>query len=122
MAHSPRHLSIVGKLVAHTKEYKPSELFDRYFDTMMEALQLQATVKKNVNVLHHMAGYFKKQLSAEEKQEFLEIIARYHRGLVPLIVPVTMINHYAKKYDQPYLKSQYYLNPHPAELMLRNHV
>jgi uncharacterized protein YbgA (DUF1722 family) len=69
-----------------------------------------------------MAGYFKKQLSAEEKRKLLEIIARYHKGLVPLIVPVSMISHFAEKYDEPYLKSQYYLNPHPSELMLRNHV
>ncbi|NTU41817.1 MAG: YbgA family protein, partial [Nitrospirales bacterium] len=45
-----------------------------------------------------------------------------HRGLVPLIVPVTMLRHYVRKYDEPYLHSQHYLNPHPAELMLRNHV
>jgi uncharacterized protein YbgA (DUF1722 family) len=69
-----------------------------------------------------MMGYFKAQLSADEKQELLETLERYRRELVPLIVPVTLISHYVRKYAQPYLKDQYYLNPHPIELQLRNHV
>jgi uncharacterized protein YbgA (DUF1722 family) len=79
-------------------------------------------VKKNVNVLQHMAGYFKKVLSPDEKQELQELIDRYHQSMVPLIVPVTLINHYVRKYDQAYLKDQVYLNPHPVALKLRNHV
>ena len=80
------------------------------------------STKKNTNVLHHMMGYFKKQLSADEKQELIEIIDRYRQEYVPLIVPITLMNHYVRKYYQPYLKKQYYLNPHPAELQSRNHV
>jgi uncharacterized protein YbgA (DUF1722 family) len=66
-------------------------------------------------------GYFKKQLSGDEKEELLELIGRYYKGLVPLIAPIILLNHYVSTYDQPYLKRQYYLNPHPIELMLRNH-
>jgi uncharacterized protein YbgA (DUF1722 family) len=88
----------------------------------MEALRLKATPRKNANVLMHALGYFKKQLSPDEKQELLEIIELYRVGHVPLIVPVTLVNHYVRKYDQPYLKDQYYLHPHPIELQLRNHV
>ena len=66
-------------------------------------------------------GYFKKQLGPDEKRELLEIIEQYHKEQVPLIVPVTLLNHYVRKYDQPYLKQQFYLNPHPIELKLRNH-
>jgi uncharacterized protein YbgA (DUF1722 family) len=69
-----------------------------------------------------MMGYFKDRLSADEKQEMLETIERYRQGTVPLVVPITLINHYVRKYDQPYLKQQYYLQPHPVELQLRNHV
>ena len=54
--------------------------------------------------------------------ELLELIENYHRGLVPLIVPLMLIRHYVRKFNEPYLKKQYYLNPHPLELMLRNHV
>jgi uncharacterized protein YbgA (DUF1722 family) len=86
----------------------------------MQALSLKATVKKNVNVLQHMAGYFKKELSKDEKQELQEIIEQYHQNYTPLIVPVTLVNHYVRKYEQEYLRKQYYLNPHPIELKLRN--
>jgi len=69
-----------------------------------------------------MMGYFKEQLSADEKQEILEILGQFRQGYLPLIVPVTLMNHYVRKYDQPYLKQQVFLNPHPLELQLRNHV
>ncbi|MEE4243214.1 MAG: YbgA family protein, partial [Desulfopila sp.] len=79
------------------------------------------TFKTHVNVLMHMMGFFKKVLSADEKKELLEIIEEYRNHFVPLIVPVTLINHYARKYDESYLLKQYYLRPHPTELKLRNH-
>jgi uncharacterized protein YbgA (DUF1722 family) len=69
-----------------------------------------------------MMGYFREQLSPDEKQELLEVIDNYKQEYIPLIVPITLIQHYVRKYDQPYLKQQVYLNPHPLELQLRNHV
>ncbi|MEW6388044.1 MAG: DUF523 and DUF1722 domain-containing protein [Thermodesulfobacteriota bacterium] len=122
LSHSPRHLRLMGKLVAQVTALPPEELFDRYQTLLLEALRLQTTVKKHIDVLYHLMGYFKKVLSGGEKQELLETIDYYRHGYVPLIVPVTLINHYVRKYDQPYLKGQYYLQPHPIELKLRNHV
>jgi uncharacterized protein YbgA (DUF1722 family)/uncharacterized protein YbbK (DUF523 family) len=122
MAHSPKHYSSLGKLVADAKAVPREELYGQYQFLLMEALKLKATLKKNTNVLQHLMGYFKRELSADEKQELLEFIEHYHQGHLPLIVPITLINHYVRKYDQPYLKIQYYLNPHPLELQLRNHV
>lgn len=122
MAHSPKHYSALGKLVADPKKYRREELFERYLTTLMEGLQFLATVKKNTNVLQHMAGYFKQQLSNDEKQELQNVIENYYLGLVPLIVPMTLLQHYVHKYNERYLKQQVYLNPHPLELMLRNHV
>jgi len=122
MAHSARHGASLGKLVAGAKTIQEQELREQYQSLLMEALKLRSTLKKNTNVLQHLMGYFKKELSADEKQELLEVIDHYHRGDFPLIVPITLINHYVRKYEQPYLKGQYYLNPHPVELQLRNHV
>ena len=88
----------------------------------MEGMRLLATPKKNANVLMHIAGYFKKLISSDEKQELLDVIENYRTGLIPLIVPITLVKHYVRKYTVTYLQKQYYLNPHPMELMLRNHV
>jgi len=122
LSHSPRHYQELGKLVARGQELPVQELYGHYQSQLMEALRLKTTPKKNTNVLHHLMGYFKKDLSPDEKQELLEIIDYYHQGYVPLVVPVTLINHYVRKYHQPYLQDQFYLHPHPVELQLRNHV
>ncbi|MEW5804392.1 MAG: DUF523 and DUF1722 domain-containing protein [bacterium] len=122
MSHSTKYLSDLGKIVAQAKADDLTKVFDNYILILMTALKLKATIKKNVNVLQHIMGYFKKTISADEKQELLEVIENYHNAMIPLIVPVVLLKHYVRKFDEPYLKSQYYLHPHPIELMLRNHV
>jgi uncharacterized protein YbgA (DUF1722 family)/uncharacterized protein YbbK (DUF523 family) len=122
LSHSPKHYKVMGKLVAEGKPMPLKELYAQYETTLMEALALKASPKKHLNVLQHLMGYFKKQLSKDEKQELLDVFDRYRREFVPLVVPLTLINHFVRKYDQPYLKLQTYLNPHPVELKLRTHV
>jgi uncharacterized protein YbgA (DUF1722 family)/uncharacterized protein YbbK (DUF523 family) len=121
LSHSPKLYQAMGQLVAAQKGTSIKELFAQYEKLLMEALTLKTSARKHTNVLTHMMGYFKKELVADEKQELLEIIDQYHKGYVPLVVPVTLINHYVRKYKQPYLSNQSYLNPHPMELQLRNH-
>ena len=111
----------MGKMVASIKEYAIDDFKLHYQTSLMEALRLQSTLKKNTDVLFHAMGFLKKHLSSDEKQELTEILDNYRNGYVPLIVPVTLLNHYVRKYDQSYLKEQSYLNPHPVELQLRNH-
>lgn len=122
LAHSPKHYRTMGKLVAEGRKLPFETLGDRYEYLLMEALALKATVKKHTNVLQHMMGYFKKELTPDEKRELLEVFGHFTSGLVPLVVPLTLINHYVRKYAQPYLRQQVYLNPHPVELKLRTHV
>ena len=122
MAHCPKTLKELGALVATGRKHPPDTLYDMYLAIMTSALQKLATVRKNTNVLLHIMGYFKKQLSADEKAELRDIIEQYHAERVPLVVPMTLINHYLRKQQTPYLRDQLYLNPHPMELMLRNHV
>lgn len=122
LSHSTRRYQEMGRLVARAKELPLSQLFLEYETMLLETLRIRATAKKNADVLMHMAGYFKKQLSPGEKAELLDLIDLYRRDNVPLVVPLTLIRHYVRKYDQPYLRDQYYLNPHPRELQLRNHV
>jgi uncharacterized protein YbgA (DUF1722 family)/uncharacterized protein YbbK (DUF523 family) len=122
LSHSPKHYQQMGKLIARIKEIPIGEMVRQYQTLLMEALELKSTAGKNANVLEHMMGYFKDRLSPDEKQELLETIGQYRHGLLPLIVPITLINHYVRKYDQAYLKDQVYLSPSPMELRLRNHV
>ena len=122
LSHSNKHYRIMGKVVATGKGTPLNALYKHYETLLMEALALKATTRKNTNVLHHLMGYFKKQLTPDEKQELLEIIEEYRQDFIPLIVPVTLINHYTRKYNQPYLSTQVYLKPHPIDLKLRNHV
>ena len=121
LSHSPQHHRVMGRLVARAKDIPLKALYKQYQKLLMEALRLKSTPKKNANVLTQILGYFKKELSRDEKRELLETISLYREDTVPLIVPITLINHYIRKYDQPYLMEQYYLHPHPLELQLRNH-
>jgi len=121
-SHSLEHLRRLGKLVAQAADLPVPELYDRYLKLLLETLRRKTTSRKNTDVLYHLMGYFKGDLSADEKQELRDLIDLYHRGIVPLIVPVSLISHYVRKYHQHYLKDQWYLNPHPLELQLRNHV
>jgi uncharacterized protein YbgA (DUF1722 family)/uncharacterized protein YbbK (DUF523 family) len=122
LSHSPKFYQMMGKLVAKAKDTPSKELYQKYQSLLMESLSLKTSAKKNANVLQHMLGYFKEQLSSDEKQELLEVIDHYKKEYIAPIVPITLIQHYVRKYNQPYLKQQVYLNPHPLELQLRNHV
>jgi uncharacterized protein YbgA (DUF1722 family) len=120
-AHSEKHYRELGRIVAQAGTMDPENLLTSYQENLVAAMKLPPTVKKHVNVLMHMMGYFKKMLSSDEKQELLEVIERFRNQYVPLIVPITLMNHYVRKYQEGYLQQQYYLNPHPTELKLRNH-
>jgi uncharacterized protein YbgA (DUF1722 family)/uncharacterized protein YbbK (DUF523 family) len=122
LSHSPKHYQWMGKLVAHAEDLPLKEFYWQYQTWLMESMKLKATPRKNADVLQHMMGYFREQLSSDEKQELLEVIDHYREGAIPLVVAMTLINHYVRKYNQPYLKQQVYLTPHPLELQLRNHV
>ena len=120
--HSQRHYEVMGRLVGQADRYHPKELTLKYGELLMKTLAVKATVRKHVNVLHHIVGYFKNRLKTQEKTELLGVVNDYHRGLTPLIVPLTLIKHYVQTFDVGYVRDQVYLNPHPKELMLRNHV
>ncbi len=121
MAHSPEYGRSMGKLVAGAKQMGLDAFYREYEEQLIATLRLKPTVKKHINVLQHIMGYFKKQLTSDEKQELLEVFEQFKKGYVPLVVPMTLINHYVRKYEQPYLAIQTYLNPHPVELKLRTH-
>ncbi|MCF8031433.1 MAG: DUF523 and DUF1722 domain-containing protein [Desulfohalobiaceae bacterium] len=120
LAHSPELYKEMGRYVAQARSYPREEILPGYLRLLDQAMRTPTTIAKHANVLHHMLGYFKQELSADEKQEFLDMVEKYRQGSVPLIVPVTLMNHFVRKYNEPYLSQQIYLNPHPVELKLRN--
>lgn len=121
MAHSPEAYRRLGVRVAAAGQLTRAELQRRYSQEFMGALAVIATPRRHSNVLQHMAGYFKKLLDRESKAELQSTIDDYRRGLLPLIVPITLMRHHVRVHDVEYLKGQLYLQPHPKELMLRNH-
>lgn len=122
LSHNQSQYRIMGKLVASGKKIPVQKLFDEYENLLLKTMEFKTTPKKHINVLLHMMGYFKKTLSGDEKSELLESIEEYRAGFVPLIVPLTLIKHYVRKYKEPYLVKQTYLAPHPVELKLRSFI
>jgi uncharacterized protein YbgA (DUF1722 family) len=122
LAHSPAHYQSLGRLVARGKSLPRPQLRERYELEFMTALRALATPRRHVNVLDHMTGYFRDRLDAAARAELRDLIGDYGKGLVPLIVPLTMVRHYVRQLEVEYLATQVYLEPHPKELMLRNHV
>jgi uncharacterized protein YbgA (DUF1722 family)/uncharacterized protein YbbK (DUF523 family) len=122
LAHSTAKYNDLGRLVANAKRRSRAELREAYEREFMAALAVMATPKRHANVLTHMLGHMKKMMDAESKQELLQSIEDYRLGLVPLVVPVTLLRHHARSHRMAYLLEQVYLEPHPRELMLRNHV
>ncbi|MCM3903531.1 MAG: DUF523 and DUF1722 domain-containing protein [Pyrinomonadaceae bacterium] len=122
LAHHPQQCEVLGRLIGQAHQHRPKELVHRYGELFTKALAVKATVRKHVNVLQHILGNFKERLGAHEKAELLGVIGDYHHGLTPLIVPLTLIKHYVQIFDVSYIRDQVYLNPHPIEDMLRNHV
>jgi uncharacterized protein YbgA (DUF1722 family)/uncharacterized protein YbbK (DUF523 family) len=112
----------LGRIVASAGSVPDDDLFLSYENELHTALSSRASSKRHTNVLYHALGYLKKVLEDFEKQELVHLIEDYRRGLVPLIVPITLLRHHVAKHEIPYLEGQLYLEPHPKELMLRNRV
>ena len=122
MAHSRTAYDEMGRLVAGAGRSARSDLRERYERLFMESLSVLATPARHANVLTHMAGHLKRCLDPASRQELVGCIDQYRRGLVPLVVPVTLIRHHVGAHGVGYLANQTYLEPDPRELMLRNHV
>jgi uncharacterized protein YbgA (DUF1722 family) len=122
LAHDPEAYRQLGRIVAGATEIPRDDLPGRYGEIFMRGMAKPATIGKQVNVLQHMAGYFKESLPDEEKAELHDAIRDYRLRLVPLVVPLTLVRHHVRKLRVAYLEGQTHLGPHPKELMLRNHV
>ncbi len=121
LAHSPQHYKQLGQLVGSSGKAL-TESLQAYGSLFMGALQVKATRRKHANVLQHLAGYLKRALDADDRAEMAAGIEDYRQALVPLVVPLTLLKHHFRRHPIDWVLNQTYLNPYPAELMLRNHV
>ncbi len=122
LAHAPEAYRQLGRLVGGARGMSRRDLERRYIEGFMGGLAQLTTARRHTNVLQHMAGYFKDRLDAASKRELADTIADYRQGLIPVVVPLTLLRHYVRMFDVADLAGQTYLQPHPKELMLRNHV
>ena len=122
MAHSPKDVATLGRFAADANKNNLKQTQSEYIQLLTSVLHLQATVRKNTNVLQHIAGYFKKDLEDFEKQELQKSIEEYHQKFFPLLATLVLLQHFSRKYNKQYLLEQYYLAPSPIELYLKYHV
>ncbi len=120
MAHNPQGYRELGRLVARVGLEPLADLAECYIERLMELLRQRATRNRHVNVLQHLTGYLRKRIDPEDRAELHDSIQSYRRGDVPLVVPMTMLQHYFRRHPDPYIARQVYLQPHPRELGLRN--
>lgn len=120
MANHPQQYRELGRLLGQLGAHDPQEIGPRYFSLLMAALKRPATRGTHCNVLRHLCGYLRPALSTDERHEIHQIIDQYRAGIVPLVVPLTLLKHHLRRHPQPYLALQAYLQPHPEDLSLRN--
>lgn len=120
MANSPADCSALGRLLANNQQLRLGILATQYFSLFMQALKKIANRGSHTNVLQHISGYIKRSLDAEDKHELQTLISQYRKGIVPLIVPLTLLKHHFKRHPDRYIAEQVYLQPHPENLSLRN--
>jgi uncharacterized protein YbgA (DUF1722 family)/uncharacterized protein YbbK (DUF523 family) len=122
MAHSEKHMRELGRIVAAAKGKPKAEVLRAYGEAFFAGLGTKTTVRRHVNVLQHIAGFLKEKIDAGDRKELAETIENYRQGLVPRIVPQTLILHHLRRAEVPYMADQYYLSPGPRELALKYHL
>lgn len=120
MAHHVPGYKRIGRLVAQAGSMDIHTLCDEFLQQFMAALSHQAGRKGNTNTMMHLRGYLRDLLDKDEQEELSRLIRAYREGEVPLVVPLTLLKHYLRKVDNPYLQQQTFWAPHPEKLGLRN--
>jgi uncharacterized protein YbgA (DUF1722 family)/uncharacterized protein YbbK (DUF523 family) len=110
----------LGRELAASRDRPIAEYAKQYIEQMMTILKITAKRSNHVNVLEHIRGYLKHELDKDDKRELTESIENYRLGLLPLIVPITLLRHHFRRHPDPYIEQSRYMQPHPDELMLLN--
>lgn len=120
LAHSQPAYRELGRFVADIESWESLDAFAvEYRQRLMRLLQHKATRRNHTNVLMHVQGYFRRQLSSAQRQELARLIDHYRQGMQPLLAPITLLKHYMAEYPDSYLAQQRYFEPYPEALRLR---
>jgi uncharacterized protein YbgA (DUF1722 family)/uncharacterized protein YbbK (DUF523 family) len=122
MSHDQNQAKLLGHIAAISQSGDMMAMAERYISTLMSCLKIIATRGNHVNVLQHIQGYLKNKLDEDDKKELIDTIESYRIGILPLIVPITLLKHHFRKQPDPFIDSSYYMNPHPIELALFNEI
>ena len=122
LAHDPVRYRSAGRVVAAAGSAPLAETGSAYRELFLQAMAGRATPGRNANALLHAYSRIGRMLSSPLGSDLVARIGAYRRGEVPLSVPVALLAHYAAGGDLPWLVSQTYLSPFPAELRLRHAV
>jgi len=122
MSHNQNYNRELGQLLAVARKDNVDEVADQYIVKLMRTLKIPATRGNHVNVLQHIQGYLKKPLDKDDKLELTETVEKYRLGQLPLIVPITLLNHFFRKHPDEYISNSWYMNPYPEEMSLQNHI
>ena len=120
LANNPQAYKELGRQLASIAQHDLEQFAADYFSRLMQALRRTASRGSHSNVLQHLFGYLKHALSAEEKRDTVQLIEQYREGIVPLVVPLTLLKYHFRRHPHPYVAQQAYLQPHPERLSLRN--
>ncbi len=120
LAHNQAAYRRLGRLVARAGEPGLDGLAAEYARELMAALRRRATPGRHANVLEHLFGFVSRHLDAGDRAEMVGILADYRAGLLPRVVPLTLLRHHFRRHPNPYVAGQVYLEPHPKELLLRH--
>lgn len=122
MSHDQNLAHDLGRLAASANKDNLAEICEQYGLELMACLKITATRGNHVNVLQHIQGYLKNQLSDDDKLELIESIESYRLGLLPLIVPITLLRHHFRKMPDPFIDRSFYMSPYPEELTVLNQI
>ena len=122
MVHHPQKYRLLGKKLASVEKHELPEFYPQYKTAFMDIMKTKPSIVKHVDVIYHLMGFFKKNISPGDKEELIQVIEQFRKGQVPLVVPLTLLNHHLKNFPTPWMVNQTYLNPFPGELMLRSHL
>ena len=117
MAYNQENMRKLGRIIGNPDKRTFADLISKYqtvfYDSILDAPKYTA----NINVLMHAMGYFRKELTHNEKAFFLDSVEKYRTGIFPLFVCLNILKSWIIRFNNEYLIDQTFFEPYPEELI-----